>query len=232
VELAQKYGRRATVWERLYLLPFSRFLQCQMPQTVPATPGHPATAASPLLKTPCARCGLPSIGSTIPWRICYQKTARMLYSVRAAARLVDAVFDAPLSAGVEDVRRKLNAAEQCEANRRADAYRACPSSFVACVACVPCALVCPVLLSSDSCLWIAPAAAATQASAIPSALLHFIDSGGSPEQFTLDEIARAQTLLDLRPFQPLQKFSDNLRDELLKQSVGVRCAPPSLSVFM
>jgi hypothetical protein len=38
-------------------------------------------------------------------------------------------------------------------------------------------------------------------------------------QFTLDEIARAQTLLALRPFQPLQKFSDNLLDERLKASV-------------
>ena len=70
----------------------------------------------------------------------------MLYSVRAAARLVDAVFDAPLSAGVEDVRRKLNAVEQSEATRRADAYRAFPSSFVTCCvyplrACLPCSLV-------------------------------------------------------------------------------------------
>ena len=56
----------------------------------------------------------------------------------------------------------------------------------------------------------------SQSATIPAALLHFIDSGGSPVQFTLDEIERAQTLLALRPFQPLQKFSDNLRDEQLK----------------
>ncbi len=37
--------------------------------------------------------------------------------------------------------------------------------------------------------------------------------------FTLDEIERAQTLLALQPFQPLQKFSDNLVDERLKASV-------------
>ena len=56
---------------------------------------------------------------------------------------------------------------------------------------------------------------------IPAALLHFIDGGGSPEQFTLDEISRAQSLLQLRLFQPLQKFSDNLRDELLNPSVSL-----------
>jgi hypothetical protein len=60
------------------------------------------------------------------------------------------------------------------------------------------------------------AVAPLQTSTIPASLLQFIDSGSSPEQFTLDEIARAQTLLELRPFQPLQKFSNNLRDEQLK----------------
>ena len=43
-------------------------------------------------------------------------------------------------------------------------------------------------------------------------------------QFTLDEIERAQTLLALRPFQPLQKFSDNLRDEQLKLTVRLLCS--------
>jgi hypothetical protein len=55
---------------------------------------------------------------------------------------------------------------------------------------------------------------------VPATLLHCIDSGCSPVQFTLDEIARAQALLALRPFQPLQKFSDNLRDEQLKIAVS------------
>jgi hypothetical protein len=59
---------------------------------------------------------------------------------------------------------------------------------------------------------------------VPSALLQFIDSGGNPVQFTLDEIERAQTLLALRPFQPLQKFSDNLRDEQLKLTVRLLCS--------
>ena len=74
-------------------------------------------------------------------------------------------------------------------------------------------------MHASRCVIIPHAVASSQSATVPAALLHFIDSGGSPVQFTLDEIERAQTLLALRPFQPLHKFSDNLLDEQLKLSV-------------
>lgn len=112
------------------------------------------------------------------------------------------------AAGVEDVRRNLNAVEQSKAASPAALthLRHYNTKNQFCTTCAPFHAVFAVA-SSQSC-------------SVPAALLHFIDSGGSPLIFTLEEIERAQALLALRPFQPLQKFSDNLVDEQLKVSVS------------